>query len=167
MADAGSVTRWFGQLQTGDRDAVQQLWERYFRSWSGWLPKAVRATRPGNVRQFFALANQHMRWGLNDLARRLVEQPRAVDLREESLLASSSSDSGLTRKPPHPGGDWRVTGAREALDLVRIQGMSQAEAARLLENPVVTVKRRLNRGPQPLAATLGDPHPGDEDPDAS
>ena len=35
------------------------------------LIKAMRAVRPGTVRQFFALANQHMRWELNDLARRL------------------------------------------------------------------------------------------------
>jgi hypothetical protein len=31
MADDGSVTRWFGQLQAGDQAAAQQLWERYFR----------------------------------------------------------------------------------------------------------------------------------------
>ncbi len=30
MADEGSVTRWFGQLQAGDPAAAQQLWERYF-----------------------------------------------------------------------------------------------------------------------------------------
>ena len=41
------------------------------------LLKALRNARPGNVRQFFALANQHMRWELNDLARRLDEQPAA------------------------------------------------------------------------------------------
>jgi RNA polymerase sigma-70 factor (ECF subfamily) len=35
------------------------------------LLKALRAARPRTVRQFFALANQHMRWELNDLARRL------------------------------------------------------------------------------------------------
>ena len=34
------------------------------------LLKALREARPENVRQFFALANQHMRWELNDLARR-------------------------------------------------------------------------------------------------
>src|SRR5262245_14943308 len=33
------------------------------------LLKAMREVRPGSVRQFFALANQHMRWELNDLAR--------------------------------------------------------------------------------------------------
>ena len=34
------------------------------------LLKALRAARPQTVREFFALANQHMRWELNDLARR-------------------------------------------------------------------------------------------------
>ena len=33
------------------------------------LLKALREARPRTVRQLFALANQHMRWGLNDLAR--------------------------------------------------------------------------------------------------
>jgi hypothetical protein len=35
------------------------------------LLKALREARPRTVRQLFALANQHMRWELNDLARRL------------------------------------------------------------------------------------------------
>ena len=34
------------------------------------LLKAMRSIRPRTVREFFALANQHMRWQLNDLARR-------------------------------------------------------------------------------------------------
>ena len=34
------------------------------------LLKALKGIRPPTVRQFFALANQHMRWELNDLARR-------------------------------------------------------------------------------------------------
>src|SRR5436309_13116366 len=42
------------------------------------LLKAMRSVRPQTVRQFFALVNQHMRWELNDLARRLDEQPPAV-----------------------------------------------------------------------------------------
>jgi RNA polymerase sigma-70 factor (ECF subfamily) len=46
------------------------------------LLKAMREIHPRTVRQFFALANQHMRWELNDLARRLDEQPPAVELRE-------------------------------------------------------------------------------------
>src|SRR2546425_6716957 len=31
------------------------------------LLKALRETRPKTVRQFFGLANQHIRWELNDL----------------------------------------------------------------------------------------------------
>src|SRR6516164_8053425 len=46
------------------------------------LLKALREARPANVRQFFALAGQHMRWELNDLARRLDEQPAAVELND-------------------------------------------------------------------------------------
>jgi RNA polymerase sigma-70 factor (ECF subfamily) len=35
------------------------------------LLKALREARPRTVRELFALANQQMRWELNDLARRL------------------------------------------------------------------------------------------------
>jgi RNA polymerase sigma-70 factor (ECF subfamily) len=54
-------------------------------------------------------------------------------------------------------------GEREAFDLVRIQGMTQAEAAAVLEVSVMTVNRRLARGLQLLVATLGDLYPGEED----
>src|SRR4029453_10443852 len=60
------------------------------------LLKALREVRPQTVRQFFALANQHMRWELNDLARRLDEQPAGVALREGLVPAPASSASGLT-----------------------------------------------------------------------
>src|SRR5207244_7787801 len=46
--------------------------------------------------QFFALASQHMRWELNDMARRLDERPAAVELNEALVSAPSSSDTGLT-----------------------------------------------------------------------
>src|SRR5215469_17436618 len=41
------------------------------------MMKAMRAVRPTTVRQFFALANQHIRWELNALARRLDERTPA------------------------------------------------------------------------------------------
>jgi RNA polymerase sigma-70 factor (ECF subfamily) len=133
------------------------------------LLKALREARPAGTRQFFALACQHMRWELNDMARRLDEQSAVLELPEESVPAPASSDTGLT-----PDGR-RILAAietlpeseREAFDLVRIQGISQAEAAKVLEVSVMTVNRRLNRGLQMLAATLGDLYPGDEEPDAS
>jgi RNA polymerase sigma factor (sigma-70 family) len=133
------------------------------------LLKALRQARPASARQFFALACQHMRWELNDIARRLDEQPAAESLHDEAVPAPSSSDSGI-------GPDGRrilaaieslPEGEREAFDLVRIQGMSQAEAAQVLEVSVMTVNRRLNRGLQMLAATLGDLYPDEGEPTAS
>jgi DNA-directed RNA polymerase specialized sigma24 family protein len=48
MSDPGSVTLWLGRLQSGDRDAVQKLWERFFhrlvglaRQKLGNLPRAA------------------------------------------------------------------------------------------------------------------------------
>ena len=130
------------------------------------LLKALREARPASARQFFALACQHIRWELNDMARRLDEQPAAEELREELVPAPASSDSGLT-----PNGrrivaaiDQLPEGEREAFDLVQVQGLSQAEAAQVLEVSVATVNRRLNRGLQLLTATLADLYPGEESP---
>jgi RNA polymerase sigma-70 factor (ECF subfamily) len=51
------------------------------------LPKALREIRPRTVRQFFALANQHMRWELNDLARRSDRERSALEQQEGYLVA--------------------------------------------------------------------------------
>src|SRR5687767_6489156 len=56
------------------------------------LLKALRGVRPPTVRQFFALANQHMRWELNDLARRLDNQAPAVELRDSAVAAPAETD---------------------------------------------------------------------------
>jgi RNA polymerase sigma-70 factor (ECF subfamily) len=127
------------------------------------LLKALRAARPRTVRQFFALACQHMRWELNDMARRLDEQPAALELDEGLVPAPAGSDSGLT-----PDGRRMLEaianlpeGEREAFDLVRIQGLSQAEAAQVLGVSAMTVNRRLNHSLQLLAEALGDLRPGD------
>jgi RNA polymerase sigma-70 factor (ECF subfamily) len=133
------------------------------------LLKAMREVRPRTVRQFFALANQHMRWELNDLARRLDEQPAAVELRDELVPAPASSGSGLT-----PEGRRMLAAIgqlpedeREAFDLVRVQGMTQTEAAQMLGVSAVTVKRRLNRGLRLLAEQLADLRPGERPSDPS
>jgi RNA polymerase sigma-70 factor (ECF subfamily) len=127
------------------------------------LLKALREVRPGTVRQFFALASQHMRWELNEMARRLDEQPAALELREGLVPAPASSDSGLT-----PGSRRMLAaiadlpeGEREAFDLVRIQGLTQAEAAEVLGVSAATVNRRLNRGLQLLLETLEDLRPSE------
>ena len=111
------------------------------------LLKAMRSARPGTVRQFFALVNQHMRWELNDLARRLDHQPAAVEASEWLVSAPSSSGSALT-----PDGrrmleaiDGLPDEEREAFELVRVQGLTYAEAAGVLGVSAKTVQRRLNR----------------------
>src|SRR5262245_1891778 len=58
------------------------------------LLKALREARPATARQFFALAGQHMRWELNDMARRLDEQPATVDVLDAQVPAPPGSDSG-------------------------------------------------------------------------
>ena len=122
------------------------------------LLKALRSARPKTVREFFALAGQHMRWELNDLARRLDNQPKNLELREEELPTPASSDAGLS-----PDGrrmleaiDSLPEDEREAFDLVRIQGLTYAEAAELLDVVPKTVQRRLDRGLQLLTERLGD-----------
>ncbi len=126
------------------------------------LLKALREVRPGTVRQFFALASQHMRWELNEMARRLDEQPAAVELLDGLAPAPASSDSGLT-----PGSRRMLAAIAnlpeaegEAFDLVRIQGLTQAEAAEVLGVSTKTVQRRLNRGLLMLAERLDDLRPG-------
>src|SRR5262245_53727507 len=125
------------------------------------LLKALREARPQTVRQFFALANQHTRWELHDLARRLDEQPAAVELQEDRVPAPPSSGSGLT-----PNGrrmlkaiDDLPDEEREVFGLVRVQGMTQAEAASVLGVSTATVKRRLNRGLLLLTEKLADLRP--------
>ena len=105
------------------------------------LLMALREARPRTVRELFALANQHMRWELNDLARRLDEQPSVMELKEGQVPAPPSSGSGLT-----PNGSRMLEAIetlpeeeREAFGLVRVQGMTLAEAARLLGVSVGTV----------------------------
>jgi RNA polymerase sigma-70 factor (ECF subfamily) len=130
------------------------------------LLKALRQARPGTVRQFFALASQHMRWELNDMARRLDERPAAVELCEGLVPAPPSSDSGLSaegRRMLEAIGNL-PEGEREAFDLVRIQGMTQAEAAQVLGVSPMTVSRRLNHSLQLLAETLGDLRPDEKSP---
>src|SRR5215475_13177715 len=55
------------------------------------LLKAMGEVRPKDVRQFFSLANQHIRWELNDLARRLDQRNIAAPLNEPLVPAQESS----------------------------------------------------------------------------
>jgi RNA polymerase sigma-70 factor (ECF subfamily) len=125
------------------------------------LLKAMRAVRPRTVREFFALTNQHMRWELNDLARRLDERPDEVELREGLVPAPASSGSGLTPDARRilEAIDGLPAEEHEAFSLVRIQGLTQAEAAEVLGVSAKTVQRRLNHALLTLAERLDDLRP--------
>jgi len=127
------------------------------------LLKALREARPATVRQFFGLANQHMRWELNDLARRLDEVPAAGELREGLLPTPASSDSGLSPDARRILGaiETLPEGEREAFDLVKIQGMTHAEAGQVLGVSIRTVKRWVTQSLRLLTARLGDLGPDD------
>jgi RNA polymerase sigma-70 factor (ECF subfamily) len=130
------------------------------------LLKAMRQVRPGTVRQFFALAGQHMRWELNDMARRLDERPRAVELAEGLVPDTPSSGSGLSPigRRMIEAVDGLPLDEREAFDLVRIQGMTLGEAAGVLGVASRTVKRRLDRGLLLLTRELSDLRAADSGP---
>jgi RNA polymerase sigma factor (sigma-70 family) len=125
------------------------------------LLNALRETRPETVRGFFALAGQHMRWELNDMARRLDERPPAVGLYEGLVPAAVGSDSTLTADGRRmiEAIESLPAEEREAFDLVRIQGLSQAEAGQVLGVSAMTVNRRVNRGLRLLADWLRDLSP--------
>ena len=124
------------------------------------LIKAMRQFRPTTVRQFFALCNQHMRWELNDLARRLDSTEGVTTSLSESFAGVATSGS----TPPVGPKLTRILQAIEALpdeerevfNLVQVQGMTQGEAAEVVGVSAKTVQRRLHRSLILLNAALSD-----------
>lgn len=123
------------------------------------LIRALSDVKLENVRQFFALANMHMRWELNDLARRLDEQAASRPLGDHDPAAPASvEESGVSTRA------MRILGAiermpeqdREVFELIKIQEMTQIEVAELLHVSAKTVQRRLHRGLLWLANELSD-----------
>ena len=125
------------------------------------LLKAMRSIRPQTTRQFFALVNQHMRWELNDLARRLDEEVTVERLREGMAAQPVSSSSALTPDARRmlEAIERLPEDEREVFDLVRIQGFSHGEAAELIGMSPKTVQRRLNRSLVLLRKVLEDLRP--------
>ena len=128
------------------------------------LMKALRSVKPGTVRQFFALANQHMRWELNDLARRLDEHPSWVDL--PSGVAQPSTQPEPSSTPRHrrilSAIEALPEGPREVFDLVRIQGLTHGEAAEVIGVSEKTIQRRLRESLLLLSEHLDDLRPQGE-----
>jgi len=130
------------------------------------LLKALRDARPKTVREFFALSNQHIRWELNDLARRLDKQPPDASLPEGVVPAPESSGSRISPSASRmlEAIESLPADEREVFGLVRVNGMSQFEAAQLLGVAALTIRRRLNRGLRLLTEQLADLRPGETPP---
>lgn len=128
------------------------------------LLKALRAARPSTVRGFFALANQHMRWELNDVARRLDKQPNVFELQDVAVSAESTGTSEVNPEYLRMlNAIGRLTDEeREAFELVRIQGLTFPEAAEVLGVSTRTVQRRLTHSLQSLREMLEDLQPGSD-----
>jgi RNA polymerase sigma factor (sigma-70 family) len=122
------------------------------------LIKALNAARPATPLQFFALASQHIRWELNDLARRLDKKQPVTSLDEQAVSAPESGISALTpvAKRMLDAIEQLPEEEREVFSLVRIQGMNQTEVADLLGVSTKTVQRRLHRGLRMLSEKLAD-----------
>jgi RNA polymerase sigma factor (sigma-70 family) len=122
------------------------------------LLKALNEARPATVRQFYALAGQHIRWELNDLARRLDQKIPVNSLDEKTLTAPESSTSGLSPIAVRmlDAIEQLPEDEREVFSLVRIQGMNQTEVAELLGVSAKTIQRRLHRGLTILSEKLAD-----------
>jgi RNA polymerase sigma factor (sigma-70 family) len=126
------------------------------------LITALQKVRPQTVRQFFALANQHMRWQLNDLARLLDERPRLAAVSESGVVTPpESSGSCLSQDARRmlQAIDSLPEEDREVFELVRIQGLTHVEVAAVVGVSVKTVQRRLNRARLLLAEQLTDLRP--------
>jgi RNA polymerase sigma-70 factor (ECF subfamily) len=130
------------------------------------LIKAMREVRPQNVRQFFGLANRHMRWELNDIARRLDQQSVALGLQESGVAAPESSGSviSVNTRRMLEAIESLPEEEREVFELLRIQGMSYAETSQVLGVSESTVHRRLNRGLVLLEEKLADLRPASQRP---
>ena len=120
------------------------------------LIKALKEVRPQTVRQFFALASQHVRWQLNDFARTLDGQVTHAVLDEGLVPLHDQSDSQLSDRCKQIllAIEQLPEDQREAFDLVRVQGLSTTEAAAILDVTDVTVRRRLNRAIATLSSSL-------------
>jgi RNA polymerase sigma factor (sigma-70 family) len=131
--------------------------------------RALRQVRPETVRQFFALANQHMRWELNDLARKLDAQVQVMELRESTVGAPPPAESSATQAGANivrimAAIDRLPEDEREAFCLVRVQGMTHPAAAAVLGVSTRTVHRRVSNALRMLSEELGDIGPSGEQP---
>lgn len=119
------------------------------------LLRALQNVQPDSMRAFFALATQQIRWELVDLARHYYG-PQGVGANHASHDANAAGeqaplDHADSAEGPSSLAEWCEfhqkideldDDEREVVGLLFYQGLTQAEAAELLQVTVRTVQRR-------------------------
>jgi RNA polymerase sigma-70 factor (ECF subfamily) len=111
------------------------------------LIKAMRNVRPSHVREFFALTMKHIRWELNGLVREFDAQryePLRFDVTAWEPETSDEQFSPLGHRILEAI-HGLAQSDQEIFNLVRLQGMTQRDAAEVLGISERTVERRLKR----------------------
>jgi RNA polymerase sigma-70 factor (ECF subfamily) len=137
------------------------------------LCRALRDVQPDSMRAFFALATQQIRRELIDLARHYYG-PQGLGANhasrsEEDNGQPAPGDAPDTRFEPSGLAEWcefheqierLPEEEREVVDLLFYQGLTQAEAAALLQVNVRTVQRRWHAALLKLHDTMQGQWPG-------
>jgi RNA polymerase sigma-70 factor (ECF subfamily) len=141
------------------------------------LSRALREVQPPTVADFFRLAAVQIRRELIDLARRCAG-PEGLGAHHASIAGAGTGRESLAAAGPNPADTTRdpdrlaawtdfhrqveslPAEEREAFDLLFYQGLSQAEAATVLDVSERTIKRRWQAARLLLVQTLGGKMPG-------
>jgi RNA polymerase sigma-70 factor (ECF subfamily) len=130
------------------------------------LLRALPVAKVATVKEFFRLAAVQVRRELLDMARRPGRVKNASDLEGDALEKPQDTTHEPIRLAVWTEFHGKVEALpeqeREVVDLLWYQGMSQAEAAAVLQVSVPTVKRRWLSARLRLQATLGDLDLGEE-----
>ncbi len=129
------------------------------------LNKALQSVQPTDVRAFFGLAARQIRFVIADLAQKHAHAEPVLPL-QPGVRTSSRKIDVADAKSSEPADllEWSQfheqieklpEEAREMFDLLFYQGLSQAEAATLLEVSERTLRRRWQEARLLLAAAMG------------
>jgi RNA polymerase sigma factor (sigma-70 family) len=133
------------------------------------LLRALEEVKPESLRQFFGLASLQIRRELIDLARHyygpLGEGANHASHWEKGSSNNLPIDAADTTLEPARLAEWRelhehidslAEAEREVVDLIFYQGLSQQQAADLLEVSVRTIQRRWHAALLELHQVLND-----------
>jgi RNA polymerase sigma-70 factor (ECF subfamily) len=109
------------------------------------LYKALETVHPDNARGYYAIAAQHIRWVLGDLAREHRDAPVAYVGESPEPTAEGEPKSLQEWTEFHEVVEQLPAAERELFDLLVYQGLEQAEAAEMLGVPLRTFKRNWQR----------------------